>query len=137
MVRAIFTAQRDSGGTTGRGTAFKLAPDGTETVLHSFCPKTNPCPDGEFPQAGLKIDSAGNLYGTTVFGGNGAGSNGGGVLFKITPDNSETVLYSFCSRANCSDGSWPGPITLNSAGYIYGVTRFGGVDCDGSHLIST
>ena len=41
--------------------------------------------DGEFPQAGLLFDNAGNLYGTTSFGGGGFGGMGGGTAFEITP----------------------------------------------------
>jgi uncharacterized repeat protein (TIGR03803 family) len=64
----------------GCGTAFALDLDtGAETVLHSFCPRTN-CPDGALPQAGL-IDVNGTLYGTTLFG----GANGGGTVFALKP----------------------------------------------------
>ena len=55
------------------GVVFKLDQSGTETVLHTF-------DDTSFgPEAGIIMDSAGNIYGTTTFGG------GGGVVFKITP----------------------------------------------------
>jgi uncharacterized repeat protein (TIGR03803 family) len=121
------------GGTTGRGTVFKLAPDGTETVLHSFCvPAKNPCPDGQSPATGLSLDSAGNLYGTAQYGGTGAGGQGG-TLFKVAPDGTTVVLHAFCYRKSCLDGTHPGPVTLNAAGAIYGVTEYGGIDCDGSH----
>jgi uncharacterized repeat protein (TIGR03803 family) len=56
----------DEGGTYGEGTVFKLAPDGTEMVLHSFALTAS---DGGEPQAGLLIDTEGNLYGTTSSGG--------------------------------------------------------------------
>ena len=55
----------------------------TETVLHSFTGT-----DGSLPLAGLIADSAGNLYGTT----NGGGASGNGVVFKLTPGGTETVL---------------------------------------------
>jgi uncharacterized repeat protein (TIGR03803 family) len=66
----------NSGGSAYLGTVFKLAIDGTETILHSFSGR-----DGHLPQLGLVRDSKGNLYGTTQYG----GAHGGGVVFKITP----------------------------------------------------
>jgi len=121
------------GGARGIGTVFKLAPDGTETVLHSFCfPAQNPCPDGYGPTTGLSMDSAGNLYGTAPNGGAGA-SGQGGTLFRVAPDGTTVVLHAFCSRRSCLDGTLPGPVTLNSAGAIYGVTQNGGLDCDAGH----
>ena len=74
------------------GTVFKLAPDGTETILKYFVPLT----DGANPDAGLVIDNAGNLYGTTEFGGSRAcGGPGCGTVFKIAPNGTETVLHAF------------------------------------------
>jgi uncharacterized repeat protein (TIGR03803 family) len=51
-------------------------------VLHSFCAETN-CADGAYPAAGLIMDGAGNLYGTTFHG--GASSNAG-VVFELSPN---------------------------------------------------
>lgn len=59
------------------GTVFQLDTLGNETVLHSF---TN-VPDGANPYAGLVMDKAGNLYGTTEYG----GSYGYGTVFKLAP----------------------------------------------------
>jgi uncharacterized repeat protein (TIGR03803 family) len=111
------------------GVVFKLAPDGTQTVLHSFCPNAPPCTDGENPYAGLVMDSAGNLYGTTYEGGSGpcGGNNGCGVVFKIAPDGTESTLYTFCAQPNCADGADPDAgLTLDSAGNLYGTTKYGG-----------
>lgn len=64
-----------SGCVGGCGTVFELSPNGaggwTETILHNFCENYSGvnCPDGQAPQAGLVLDAAGNLYGTTVNGG--------------------------------------------------------------------
>ncbi len=101
---------------------FKLAPDGTETVLHAFTGS-----DGAFPRAGLIADSAGNLYGTTAQ--SGPNGNGEGVVFKLAPGGAETVLYSFCpDLTNCSDGAVPeAGLYADSAGNLYGTTRLGGV----------
>jgi len=106
----------------GAGTVFKLAPDGTETALHTFCSQSN-CTDGANPFSNLISDSAGNLYGTT----NGGGQNGRGVVFRIAPDGTETVLYSFCSQYKCADGAAPfGGLIFDNAGNLYGTTYQGG-----------
>jgi uncharacterized repeat protein (TIGR03803 family) len=66
----------------GCGTVFKLAPDGTETVIHSFKGGS----DGAAPQEGLMTDGAGNLYGTTVNGGSKACSGGCGTVYTLKGD---------------------------------------------------
>jgi len=70
------------GGSFDLGTVFELTPTGMETVLHSFA---NDGTDGIYPLAGVAIDTAGNLYGTTVEGGGGNCEGGCGVVFKIVP----------------------------------------------------
>ncbi len=101
------------------GTVFKLAFDGTETVLHSFALS----PDGDEPQAKLTMDSAGNLYGTTAYG----GANGYGTVFEVATDGTERVLYAFCSRSNCTDGATPyAGLIMDTSGKLYGTTGYGG-----------
>src|SRR5262249_28613665 len=101
-------------------------PDGTETVLYSFCSQSG-CSDGEIPVAGLIADAAGNLYGTTSFGGGGCAAPGCGTVFKLAPDGTETVLYSFCSQSGCSAGRTPvAGLIADSAGNLYGTAREGG-----------
>jgi uncharacterized repeat protein (TIGR03803 family) len=110
------------GGAYGGGVVFKLTPDGKETVLHAFMGGS----DGSAPDGGLVADKAGNLYGTTYLGGGVIGGGGAGTVFKIAPDGTETVLYRFCSVANCADGWEPaGNLLLDSAGNIYGTTTRG------------
>ncbi len=112
----------------GCGTVFKVTPDKTETVLHSFSGGT----DGEQPHGGLLADSQGNLYGTTEFGGTGTGceeSSGCGTVFKVTPSGAETVLHSF---AGGDDGARPlAGLAIDSQGNLYGTTAFGGTGCGG------
>jgi hypothetical protein len=98
-----------------------------ETVLYGFCP-SGTCSDGMWPSSTLVFDSAGNLYGTTSWGGEGWCSNRGcGVVFQLVPDTNggwtENVLYTFCPEANCPDGALPqGGVILDSAGNLYGAT---------------
>jgi uncharacterized repeat protein (TIGR03803 family) len=111
----------------GCGTVFKLAPDGTETVLYSFCNQTN-CADGANPDAGLIADAQGNFYGTTYDGGSGsdcqAYSSSCGTVFKLAPDGTETVLYSFKGG---NDGSEPvAGLIIEKKGNLYGTTLNGG-----------
>ncbi len=103
-----------------------------EKLLYSFCTQTN-CTDGGLPGGSLISDSAGNLYGVTVWGGTGQGcGNGGcGTLFALTPRTggtwTETVLYNFCPSSNCTDGTNPqGNLISDATGNFYGVTRAGG-----------
>ena len=116
-----------SGGANNGGTVFKLDAAGHETVLYSFCSATN-CTDGQLPYAGLIQDAAGNLYGTTYGGGAiGAGNFPGGTVFKLDTAGHETVLYSFCSAANCTDGKQPyAGLVMDDAGNLYGTTSGGG-----------
>jgi hypothetical protein len=48
------------------------------------------------------------------------------VIFKITPSGEYTVLYSFCSQTNCTDGYWPGVLAQATNGTFYGGTSVGG-----------
>jgi len=66
------------GGANFQGTVFKVTPDGTETVLHSFCSE-NGCPDGQYPTGGLVQATSGTFYGTTYFG----GSDDKGTVFSL------------------------------------------------------
>jgi uncharacterized repeat protein (TIGR03803 family) len=94
----------------GCGTIFKVTPSGVQTVLHSFQGT-----DGAYPYAGVILDSAGNLYGTTAEG----GANGGGTVFKLTPKGTLTVLHSF----DFTDGAYPlGGLVMDAAGNLYGTT---------------
>jgi hypothetical protein len=121
------------------GTVYQLAPPAkqgdpwTETVLYIF--KGNTSNDGASPYGGLVIDAAGNLYGTTGYGGTGnctvLGSKlGCGTVFEMSPPKqkggqwTETVLYSFLTP---KQGFVPaGDLVFDSAGNLYGATIYGG-----------
>jgi uncharacterized repeat protein (TIGR03803 family) len=107
------------GGAHGFGTIFKLSAAGKETILYSF----KGVPDGEYPCAGLTLDSKGDLYGTTQLG--GPISQNDGTVFELTSAGKETVLYSF-TDAN-GDGAYPiGGVVRDDAGNLYGTTSDGG-----------
>jgi len=98
------------------GEVFKIDAAGHLTVLHSFTSGQ----DGAAPSATLLRDAAGDLYGTTNWGGGG----GGGTVFKIDTHGKETVLYSFTGGA---DGGAPyGRLIQDAAGNFYGTTSSGG-----------
>jgi uncharacterized repeat protein (TIGR03803 family) len=118
-----------NGGASNYGTVFMLSANGQETILHSF---TGP-PDGALPIAGLLRDAAGNLFGTTNFGGNvnnfnDCGPLGCGTVFKITSSGVESVLYNFTGVTNSDEGLPTGGLVEDSAGNLYGTTAAGGVN---------
>jgi len=111
-----------AGGVSGGGTVFQLAPNGdgtwTESVLHSFSGG-----DGSGPTANLALDSAGNLYGTSLYG----GAYGEGTVFELIPNAdgtwTESVLHSFSGR----DGRLPWwGLIFDHNGNAYGTTWAGG-----------
>jgi len=68
------------------GTVFKVSATGKETKLYTFCSQ-NGCADGANPDGGLSMDAKGNLYGTTLAGGddNCDPPYGCGTVWKLTP----------------------------------------------------
>jgi len=115
-------------GAYGGGTVFKISSDGTATTLYNFCTATG-CKNGRYPQAGLILDTNGNLYGTTY----GGGAYGKGTVFELSPSGAETVLHSFCARAGCPDGSHPrADLVMDTAGNLYGTTYDGGTNSVGT-----
>lgn len=137
----IFDAVGNLYGATGTGgvhlggAIFKLRPNSngtwSESLVYSFCSLTN-CADGQYPNAGLIFDGAGNLYGTT---GSGGVTGVLGTVFELTPtkDGSwkESVLYSFLGD---TDGWGPSDgLVFDAAGNLYGTTELGGgtANCEG------
>jgi uncharacterized repeat protein (TIGR03803 family) len=112
----------NAGGTNGAGAVFKLAPDGSESVLYSFANGS----DGGIPDANVILDAQGNLYGTTTSG--GIADCNCGVVFKIDTGGHESVLHAFQGGA---DGAISyGGLVMDADGNLYGTTFNGGGTCD-------
>jgi uncharacterized repeat protein (TIGR03803 family) len=117
-----------SGGAHNYGSVYKLARNGTLSVLYSF--NFGVGDDGARPVSNLVRDTAGNLYGTTIFGGFFGNStcqgSGCGTVFRVDPNGNETVLYSFTGNP---DGYDPrAGIVMDSSGNLYGTTTKGGTN---------
>jgi len=87
--------------------------------------------DGALPSAAL-INNSGTLYGTTSSGG-AHGYFGYGTMFSLNlNNNTETMLYSFCSQLNCTDGSDPEGSVTEVGQKLYGTTYWGGTNSFGT-----
>jgi len=100
----------------------------TEKVLHTFGFESK---SGTDPESNLIFDSAGNLYGTTTYG----GTDNVGTVFELTPKPggvwTEVLLHSFAK--NGTDGQNPqAGLIFDSAGNLYGTTNAGGIDSNGT-----
>ena len=85
--------------------------------------------DGAYPFAGLVQATNGQFYGTTYSG----GANLEGAIFKVSASGALTIVYSFCSKTNCIDGSLPrAALMQDSNGYLYGTTVGGGANNRGT-----
>jgi uncharacterized repeat protein (TIGR03803 family) len=128
-VNGMLYGTTSTGGGSGDGAVFALNPNtGAENIIYSFC-SVQHCKDGRFPEAGL-LSVNGTLYGTTAWGGkygSCAYGTGCGSVFALDPNSgAETVLYSFCSRNDCGDGSEPAASLISVKGMLYGTTIYGG-----------
>jgi uncharacterized repeat protein (TIGR03803 family) len=110
-----FYGTTQSGGASGSGMVYKLDTSGHETVLYTFTGGA----DGSQPYAGVVLDSAGNLYGTTYMGGTGFS----GVIYKVDTTGQQTVLYNFAYGTGADPEAG---VILDSAGNLYGTTAYGG-----------
>ncbi len=109
--------------TGGCGTVFELSRNAngswSETRLYAFHVGTT---DGGFPEAGVILDQAGNVYGTATLGGTGCSGEGCGVVYKLTASGSgwtETILQYFGGTGLSSP---EGGLIFDSSGNLYGVT---------------
>ena len=119
---------------SGCGTIFRINTSGKLTTVHAFTGASNTPTDGQAPYAGLFRDKAGNLFGTTFWGGLSFAldSNGCGTVYEVNPNGVGIGLYSFeCFLNSASDGWRPASsLVEDSAGNLYGTTELGGlVDC--------
>ncbi|MGA8431924.1 MAG: choice-of-anchor tandem repeat GloVer-containing protein [Candidatus Sulfotelmatobacter sp.] len=123
----------------GCGVVFELTPTSSgqwqEAVLYAFSGLS----DGGSPRGGVILDPAGNVYGTTEYGGRFAGGLGFGVVFKLSHTATgwkEMVLHTF---TGVPDGALPiASLTLDAAGNLYGTTTQGGRSgCESSNGCGT
>jgi uncharacterized repeat protein (TIGR03803 family) len=112
-----FYGTANLGGAFNQGSVFEFTPGSGLKVLYSFMGSTD---GGEPFDSALYRDSEGNLYGTTMFDG---GKISLGVVFKVTPDGTESVLHTFLGG---SDGAHPkGSLISDGKGNLYGTTSSG------------
>jgi uncharacterized repeat protein (TIGR03803 family) len=109
-------------GTLGCGIAFTVSAAGKEHILHTFGEQAS---DGGEPSGPL-VDSAGNFFGVTFYGGikNSTCTFGCGVVYQVAKNSKYSVLYSFTGG---QDGYLPtGGLTADRAGNVYGAAYVGG-----------
>jgi len=104
------------GGANGVGAVFKLTPGGQETILYSFDYGNY----GQQPAGGVIMDDSGNLYGTT----SGGGEFDQGIVFKVTPEGQETILYAF--DGGTGGGTPFARLVMDASNNLYGTTYSGG-----------
>jgi uncharacterized repeat protein (TIGR03803 family) len=117
------------GGVSNNGTIFRVSLTGQYTVLHSFCSLPN-CTDGNYVLYPPIQGNDGNFYGTAEVG----GSNGTGVVYKLTPSGTYTVIHNFCAFENddCPEGSLPAArLVQDGQGNFWGATQSGGSGFNG------
>lgn len=118
-----------AGGSSGNGTVYKLSLSGSswgETTIWSFAGTT----DGGTPYGGIVLDSSGNLYGTTAYGGTSGSSLG--TVFELSPGLSwsKTILHNFGSSGDANN-PYSG-VLMDSSGNLYGTTYAGGASNHGA-----
>ena len=124
----IFGAAED-GGAKNLGVVYEITPSGKETILYQFLGT----PDGGNAH-GVALDEAGNIYGTTIVGGNQEcyHNYGCGIVYELTRSGStwsETILHVF---EESTDGGNSGPPLRDSAGNLFGLTHVGGANNNGT-----
>lgn len=120
--KGSFYGITSSGGdaTCACGTVFQLDSGGTLTTLHAFTGGSDGAQNEGQPELGL-VQINGNFYGAASFGGVSGcdGTLGCGVIFEVTPSETESVLYRFTAQA---DGGFPQDLISDQAGNLYGAT---------------
>jgi hypothetical protein len=111
----------------GCGVIFDMTPndDGTWNyqVIHRFASSPT---DGQFPDAGLTLDAAGNFYGDTE----GGGTHNLGIIFEFSVSDGKvkgSIIHNF---SNCSTGCYPeGTLAIDKSGNLYGMAQGGPNSC--------
>jgi hypothetical protein len=112
------------GGPHDAGTVFKLSQnsDGswTQTLLHAF----GGAADGSYPNGGLIIDHAGNLFGSTCLG----GPSGAGIVYELSPQANGQYTESLIFALGYGQYCYPygNTLAMDTAGNLYGISGFGG-----------
>jgi uncharacterized repeat protein (TIGR03803 family) len=115
----------ENGGTLGAGTVYELTPTGAERVIYNFSGGA----DGGMPEGALVRDGLGNLYGTTIAGGNTNCAPSCGVVYELTAGGQERVLYSFDTFTGAAPNAG---LTPDGKGGAYGTTTQGGANFSGT-----
>ena len=121
----LYGTTRGGGAAGEDGAVFQLIAGAngkwTEKVLHRL--------KGQYPQAGVIFDAAGNLYSTTTYG----GAYGGGSVFRLAPRANGTWVYTVIHSFNGKDGYVPSSnLIFDATGNLYGTTGAGGADDQGT-----
>jgi uncharacterized repeat protein (TIGR03803 family) len=119
-INNILYGTTNTGGLNNRGGVFSFSLESRqEKIIYSFSDNNS---DGIFPNATV-ISVNDQLYGTTT----GGGDYGGGTVYSFNPTTgAENVIYSFCSKQNCVDGSQPDDPLVSVGGVFYGTANGGG-----------
>jgi uncharacterized repeat protein (TIGR03803 family) len=113
---------------SGCGTVFELSPSQggwTETVLYSFLFDD---PNGDYPDAGLTMGSAGHIYGATTTN----GTAGGGTIFELASNGASWTFSTIYDLVGTFGGGPVGALTLDASGDLYGAARYDGANNVGS-----
>lgn len=109
-----------SGGAYGFGTVFELTPTQSgwaEQVLYSFTGTT----DGGYPQTGVVLDSFGNIYGESFFG----GANNEGLLYQLEKSSNSTWTYNVLLSFDAMTGTGFSQLSIDANGNLYGTASKG------------
>jgi uncharacterized repeat protein (TIGR03803 family) len=121
------TSSGGDGGGFGNGAVYELTPSGSGWTEHTLYDFQNGS-DGATPQAGVMIDSSGNVYGDTPC----CGSGNGGTVFELTSSNGEWAFHLLYSLSGDFGPGPEGNLIMDSAGNLYGTTLDDGVHDKGS-----
>jgi len=101
----------------------------TFSFLYTFTEQNGAWPNGTGPKGSFVLGTDGNFYGVA-----GGGSSGNGVVYKLTPQGTETVLHDFPAISDSinTDGAYPTGLIQASDGNFYGTAGGGGANGNGT-----